>query len=144
MRPTPSAPASPSRLARRHGRALAALVVLTVLGTGCSAVTDRVDDMRSTVSGVAERARACVDLVQTVAGIEEAGPEADPEQALEALRDLAERSPEAVSTMMEELGELAQRAQEIEARGGNPATDPELRSAARELASRAVALCATG
>lgn len=110
-------------------------------------MTDRVDNVRSTVGGVTERARVCVDLAQTFAAIENEGAEADPEQALAALaalRTLAERSPEAVEELMEELETLVRRAEEIETRGDSPIADPEFRSAAQRVASRAVALCATG
>lgn len=116
----------------------------SVLLVGCGAVGDRVEGVRSTVSDVTQRARVCAEMVQTFSALDADALEADPEGAIEALRDLADRSPDLVASLQDQLTTLVERIEAVEAGGGNPLADADLRAAARGVASQAVAWCATG
>ena len=119
-------------------------LALALAVSACSSVTERVDNVRSSVGSVAERARACVDLVQAFSSFDEPGADTDPEQALETLREIVERSPEEFTALMSELESLVDQAAQAEAEGRSVVADPEFRQAARQLAGQATSLCATG
>ncbi|MEX0592924.1 MAG: hypothetical protein WD358_08845 [Nitriliruptoraceae bacterium] len=118
--------------------------MLALVVSACASVTERVDNVRSSVGSVAERARACVELVQAFGSFDEPGADDDPEQALETLREIVERSPEEFMALMNELESLVEQAAQAEADGRTVVTDPEFRQAARHLAGQATSLCATG